>query len=82
METLLVVNYVVSYKNCYCCNIGFWIYSSDKTSDLFELVFHPADEHGQREYVLCICEHVMKPMNAPESWLTCFKISYSPSFFL
>lgn len=63
VETLLVVNYVVNYENCYSCNICFLIYSSDKTSDLFELVFHPADEHGQRKYVLSICEHVMKPMN-------------------
>ena len=27
-----------------------FLYSSDKLSDIFELVFHPADEHGQRKY--------------------------------
>lgn len=25
------------------------LFYSDKLSDIFELVFHPADEHGQRK---------------------------------
>ena len=38
------------FLNSFTLFICFPLFFSDKLSDIFELVLHPADEHGQRKY--------------------------------
>ena len=46
MGMLWAMNFEQFYFVFFC----FLLFVSDKLSDIFELVLHPADEHGQRKY--------------------------------